>query len=160
VEAGPALAIYSVFLSNQMLSKIMLNKQKNDEKVQNFLFKCQKNSGILDKDLEMLLEIPSKHIHEYEPVFTSLIELAPEGIMLKGLKNGKNVIKSLVTQLTSNNDVIDESGEIMLRLVKLVDNIPDDFPIWVKTRTFVLQDEAFVRFEAEKKSKTVSVCSI
>jgi len=48
---------------------------------------------------------------------------------------------------------MEESAEMMLRLVKLVDKIPDDFPLWVKTRKFILQDEGYIRFESEKKLK-------
>jgi len=64
----------------------------------------KKNSGNLDKDLELLLEIPSKHLMTYEATLGHLINLAPEGIMLNGLIVGNSTLKTVIAQLAEKEE--------------------------------------------------------
>uniref|UniRef100_A0A6B2KYH8 Rho-GAP domain-containing protein n=1 Tax=Arcella intermedia TaxID=1963864 RepID=A0A6B2KYH8_9EUKA len=151
-ENSTGLFAFSKYIANQSLSKCLLSKLKDtNEKFLNFLSKAQKNSEILDKDLEQLLENIGKHIFEYESIFTQIIAIAPSGIMLDGLVVGSGALKQLTNKILSQ--VTDEATQCTIKLVKLLDKIPEDLPVYLNGRTLVGQDEAQIRTESEKKWK-------
>jgi len=83
-----------------------------------------------------------------------LIELSPQGLMLNGLKEGCSALKTTL-KFIENLPNFNEAAEIMLRLTREIDKIPDNFPLWTNTRKFITLQECSMRYYHQKKNRRV-----